>query len=117
MSNFYPQNNLFFFKEKHNHELIESNLSRDCLDKFIEQTPLQQYPLRGKTGQIYLSKRESECLLQLSLGKTAKETARALDLSPRTVEFYLNNIKEKTDCRTRTELVRAFNEYAMNRVM
>ena len=115
--NLYPNKNLFIFKEKHNHELTESNLSKNCLDKFIEQTPIKKYPLRCKTGQIYLSKRESECLFQLSLGKTAKEIGRLLNLSPRTVEFYINNIKEKTGCRTRTELVRAFNEYAMNRVM
>ena len=44
---------------------------------------------------IVLTPREEQCLQLYRLGKTAKETARILSLSPRTVEEYLNNIKAK----------------------
>lgn len=51
-----------------------------------------------------LSKRERECLLSLLEGKTAKETAAHLGLSPRTVESYFENVKNKLDCWNKGEL-------------
>jgi DNA-binding NarL/FixJ family response regulator len=41
-------------------------------------------------------RREVECLSYLSLGKSAKEIAKTLELSPRSVEFYLSNLKQKS---------------------
>lgn len=54
---------------------------------------------------IYLTKRETECMTHLIEGKTIKLTAESLGLSDRTVEYYLNNIKAKLQCRTKNELV------------
>jgi DNA-binding CsgD family transcriptional regulator len=51
-----------------------------------------------------LSEREKECLQQLLLGKTAAEIGQSLHLSPRTVESYLENLKEKLSCDTKREL-------------
>ncbi len=42
-----------------------------------------------------LTRRERECLMWVSLGKTAAETAAILGKSPRTVEFHLNNCIRK----------------------
>jgi DNA-binding CsgD family transcriptional regulator len=56
------------------------------------------------------SKREEECLLLLSTGKTAKVIARDLGLSHRTVEYYISNMKKKVGCRRETDLVRSFME-------
>jgi len=54
---------------------------------------------------IYLTRREAECAyLSLNLVKT-KSIASILGISPRTVEFYLTNAKEKLDCKTRIELI------------
>ena len=52
-----------------------------------------------------ISKRESECLFYILRGKTAKEIAKILHLSPRTVEEYTENLKFKFCCQTKTELV------------
>ena len=52
-----------------------------------------------------LTPREEQCLQLYRLGKTAKETARILSLSPRTVEEYLDNIKAKYGCRFKRELL------------
>ncbi|MBT4880561.1 MAG: helix-turn-helix transcriptional regulator [Alphaproteobacteria bacterium] len=54
---------------------------------------------------ISLSKREIECLQYLSKGETAKGVARKLELSPRTIEFYIRNIKEKTGYNRRSDLI------------
>ena len=52
-----------------------------------------------------LSPREMECVHHLSLGHTAKETAQSLNLSNRTVEFYLANIKNKLKCTRKSEII------------
>lgn len=51
-----------------------------------------------------LSLRERECLELLLQGKTAKETAVALDLSHRTVESYFEHIKKKLKCSNKGQL-------------
>lgn len=55
-----------------------------------------------------LSKREKECILYLLQGKTAKETALALDLSYRTIEYYFENIKKKLGCSNKREIYSIF---------
>lgn len=51
-----------------------------------------------------LSKRERDCLNALLKGKTAKETATNLKLSPRTIEAYLESLKKKLKCTNKGEL-------------
>ncbi len=51
-----------------------------------------------------LTTREREVLQLLAEGKTMKEAAAILNVSPRTVEFHKNNIVEKTGLRTTAEL-------------
>lgn len=56
---------------------------------------------------IYLTGREEECAILLLQGLTLKEVAKQLRLSPRTVEFYLKNIKSKLNCRTKFQMLRS----------
>jgi DNA-binding CsgD family transcriptional regulator len=51
------------------------------------------------------SKQEKECLKCLFMGKSAKETADELGLSSRTVEHYLENIKNKLNCNRKSEII------------
>lgn len=52
-----------------------------------------------------LSPRQKSCLFYLAKGETIRGIARILNLSPRTVEHYLEAIKEKLNCYSRTELI------------
>lgn len=52
-----------------------------------------------------LSPRESECYFYLLRGLTAKIIGNKLALSPKTVEFYLTNVRQKLNCATKTELI------------
>lgn len=52
-----------------------------------------------------LSPREREIAVLLCAGHTAKEIARLLTLSPRTVEAYVAHLKKKLHVRNATELV------------
>ncbi len=54
--------------------------------------------------------REEECIKQLILGKTAKETASALNISYRTVESHFNNIKRKAGCKKISQFLALFLE-------
>lgn len=49
--------------------------------------------------------RESQCLTYLINDQTIEQTADALNVSPKTVEFYLKNMKEKLGCVDEKELI------------
>ena len=51
-----------------------------------------------------LSKRENECLKWLLRGLSAVQIGKKIHLSPRTVEFYIENVKNKLGCSTKQEL-------------
>lgn len=70
------------------------------------ETALQKAQAKCQDLQLFktLTKRERECLLLLLKGKTAKEIANTLKISPKSVESYLNNAKVKFKCYTRTQL-------------
>lgn len=61
--------------------------------------------LKSNLARLSFSKRERDCLYLLVRGKTAKEIARILNLSSRTVEVYLDKIKIKTGMTSRSELI------------
>jgi ATP/maltotriose-dependent transcriptional regulator MalT len=50
-----------------------------------------------------LSRRELEVMRLVAVGRTNREIARELFLSPRTVDMHVRNILAKLGCRTRTE--------------
>jgi DNA-binding CsgD family transcriptional regulator len=62
---------------------------------------------------VTLSNRQKECLHYLARGMTIKEIARALNLSPKTIENYLGALKIKLDCFTRAELVEKAFEFCV----
>lgn len=66
-------------------------------------------------GHYNLSLRESECLFYLLRGRTAKEIAKILAISPRTVEKYIETLKFKFSCQTKNNLVgKAIEDGLMN---
>jgi len=54
---------------------------------------------------LSFSKRETECMYFTARGKSAKEIAKLLGLSYRTVEFYMSNIKKKLKVNSKNELI------------
>lgn len=81
--------------------------------EFYQKTPIQKYYLIVNNSKTYLTQQEYACLSLLSKGKTLKEVAAILKLSFRTVGFYLNNIKQRWGCYTRSQLIDVFitNEF------
>jgi DNA-binding CsgD family transcriptional regulator len=73
---------------------------------------------RARGGSPLLTPRELEILALVSGGKTNKEIARDLWLSPHTVRSHLENAFEKLEVRTRTAAVaRAFGDPAPGSVI
>lgn len=60
---------------------------------------------------ISVTNREFDCLLCLFDGKTAKESARILNISPRTVEAHLVSIKQKLNCTKKIEILHLISKY------
>lgn len=77
---------------------------------FKKNTMIKHYHLNGKYCQTYLTKRESECVKYLARGKSSKEIGKLTDLSPRTVESYINLAKYKTGSDSSSALVNLFLE-------
>ena len=54
---------------------------------------------------IYFTRREAQTLFHLLKGKTIPEVGRSLDLSARTIEFYVKNMKLKIGVKSKAELL------------
>lgn len=59
-----------------------------------------------ETPELLLTARERECLKFISEGYTSKEIARCFNRSPRTIEWYVENIKHKLGVDKKTDLIR-----------
>ncbi len=63
------------------------------------------YPLDGDLEGKYLTRREAECMALLVMGKSCASAARALNLSVRTVEYYVKVIRCKLNCVDKSALI------------
>jgi DNA-binding CsgD family transcriptional regulator len=94
---------------------IIKNYQEKLNDKLItalSAEKLQNTPSTHKKQRriIILTKREKECIRLTMLGNTAKETGKILKISNRTVEYYLENARNKLGCTKRSELLNAVVE-------
>lgn len=80
------------------HWYVSPSIAKEVLDEVLHPQP-QDLKLRG------LSAREREVLQLLAEGKSMKEVAAVLDISPRTVEFHKYRIMDLLGIKTTAELV------------
>lgn len=118
-------NNLFilkkfisYFKDKFSEELkkintknmIFSNIEilnidneeKKNVSNFFNEINANSYKI---SEELSISKKEFKCLALLVQGKTAKEIARLMGRSFRTIEFHLNNVKKKANCKKKSHLI------------
>lgn len=67
------------------------------------------YKVLCGNSTVRLTRRQAQCLFYLIHGKTAKETARIISISNRTVEVYLNQIREKVGCDYKQAIIEKLN--------
>lgn len=69
------------------------------------QLNTSHYVLNDHHNKYELTNREIECVFLLVRGKSAREIGVLLSLSKRTVESYIENIKNKMDCQNKAEIL------------
>ena len=113
---FYFKEKTFPFLEMKEDRCIQLNCSPfetlenkgDVIDNFYKQTEISKFHLGEAFGNLILSKREAQCIYYLLRGQSAKEIAKNLRLSPRTVESFIDTIKRKTGIHNKTKLIEKF---------
>lgn len=76
----------------------------------FEQLP-QEKVLFDRKNPIALSSREIECINWMVKGKSAEEIGKILNLSRRTIETHIENIKAKTKCYKQFQLGYVIGKY------
>ena len=71
---------------------------------FAEKALLNLQIDLGFNNNIFTS-REIECARLIIEGKKTKEIGRFLNISPRTAEVYISNLKHKTGCIYKNDLI------------
>lgn len=85
------------------------------MDKFVSRNGEESFQLKTKMKSeenprlypsgIQLTNREAECFYLLARFSTIKRIASVLKLSPRTVESYVNDLKNKMGINYKAELI------------
>jgi DNA-binding CsgD family transcriptional regulator len=86
------------------HPLAEAIMHLTQLGLLPKNTPHNQ-AISLDLGNVLLTPREQECLEYTVKGYTAKQIAKKLSISPRTVEDYLNQTKSKLGVATKQEMI------------
>lgn len=90
-------------------KLITETEEEKRIKNFFKDTLLKKFYLIHNARKVSLSRREVECLLYLAKGKPTGVAAKLMGIGTRTVEFYLNNIKEKLDCFSKAHVIEVFS--------
>ncbi|WP_419419256.1 helix-turn-helix transcriptional regulator [Legionella sp. D16C41] len=89
--------------------LTQSNFIKKIIAEdektYTKGKKLRAYYIGTVTNPFGLTPRELECLFFTLRALTAKQIAMQLSLSKRSVEFYLENIKNKMGCSSKSELI------------
>lgn len=75
--------------------------------KYCSKDFLPSHYKKQSENKFGLSKRELQCMFYILRGKKSKEIGLILNLSKRTIDFYIDNIKNKMGCQNKTELILA----------
>lgn len=85
--------------------------------KAYSNTPVPQFFSFACNGcEAKLSRQELICLGFMTRGYAIKDSARVMNLSPRTVEFHLNQIKAKLNHPAKITLITTFNASPLSTV-
>lgn len=81
-----------------------------CPEKLIYHRARRKYYLQPPYSESYLTQREAECVFWVMEGLTNKEIADKMDLSSRTIEYYLRNVRVKLNCYSKAHLIKMLKD-------
>lgn len=85
-----PEKQLIDAGRLNSHQFSESERER-----FYKKTQIEKYYLLNEADDLYLTRKQAECVAYFIEGATAKQCAKALNISHRTVESYVEDVKNK----------------------
>jgi len=100
--------NKIYLPEKqfiHPRKVMMPNMGVEKRSDFLRKTQIKRFYFINQENDLYLTKREAECVAHMLNGATAKQTAQLLNISFRTVESHLQKIKEKLHCFSKEDVV------------
>jgi DNA-binding CsgD family transcriptional regulator len=77
-----------------------NNLQNQQTTKKAERVYLGEY-----FGNEYFTLREYEVFQHLLVGKSAKQIAKDMSISPKTIEYYIDRIKKKLQCNYKKDII------------
>ena len=80
-------------------ELFDLNLER-----MFSENKKNKFSLKTANIEVYLTLQERTCLMLFNSRRSIKEIAREMEISPKSVESYLDRIKNKTGIAAREDL-------------
>lgn len=98
--------------------VINNELKENCTNISTMKTAAlheNQFLILDETGKKKLSLRESECIILRYRGLTNKLIAQKLNISPRTVEQHIENIKNKTLMQNIPNILNYILSFSKNR--
>lgn len=107
--------------------ISEDSLQRCALDNklrqdFYNNTEIDRYFILSEADDLYVTKKQAECIAYMMEGATAKETAYKMNISYRTVEGYIEDVKTKIPAQTGTrcnkdDLMKIFKHSGISEVI
>jgi|GEM_PF-4640411 len=77
-------------------------------EKFNREIELSYLNVDVKGSCISLTKRATQCVIELIQGSSNKMIGKTLNISPRTVESYMESIKIKLNCDGKNQIIKKF---------
>ena len=86
---------------------ITCNFSQLKLPSYNDKVARQNFlnEISDDVSSLNLTNRKVECLYYLVKGMTQKQIASHLHLSPKTIEHYIEQLKQQLNCDSRYELI------------
>ena len=81
-----------------------SSMSRD-MNGGVLNLDQKRYYLSQSNDELYFTQREAQCMYYILHGCTIVQVGERLNLSHRTVEFYVKNMKMKLNVHSKSELI------------
>lgn len=102
--------NLFLIKDLNSlcvgfSDSLSCMLNMEKKSSIVNHNSVTNYYIDDYDEKLKLTQREEECLFLLVRGKSAKAIGKLLSISSRTVEVYINNIKQKMSVSSRNEII------------
>lgn len=105
---------LAIYKDFKSPEIYIDEYRAKKISEFIKATPIHKHPIITQAGEIFLTKRELQCVNLLASGKNAKQIALHFKVSPRTIEKHFENIKNKLGFSDKETVIKVYKESILN---